>query len=79
MAEPEIAQRGPYIRTLEAGTYEFCTCGRSAQQPFCDGSHAGTEFTPLEFTLEQGRQVALCGCKHTRTPPFCDTSHAHLD
>ena len=79
MAEPEIAQRGPYIRKLEAGTYEFCTCGRSAHQPFCDGSHVGTEFTPLEFTLEQGRQVALCGCKHTKTPPFCDASHAHLD
>ena len=79
MAEPEIPQKAPYIQTLEAGTYHFCTCGRSAHQPMCDGSHAGTDFTPLEFTLDKARQVALCGCKHTKTPPYCDASHAHLD
>lgn len=75
MAEPEIPQKGPYVQFLEAGTYYWCACGRSAHQPMCDGSHAGSEFTPLEFTLDQPGVVALCGCKHTQTPPYCDGSH----
>jgi len=78
MAEPEIPQKGPYVQFLEAGTYEWCACGRSGHQPMCDGSHAGTEFSPLQFTLEQPGVVALCGCKHTKTPPFCDGSHGYL-
>lgn len=78
MSEPEIAQKAPYIQVLEAGTYQWCACGRSAMQPFCDGSHVGTDFTPLEFTQEQTGLVTLCGCKHTKTPPFCDGSHAYL-
>jgi len=78
MAEPEIAQKAPYIQSLEAGSYHFCTCGHSAQQPMCDGSHVGTEFVPLEFTIDKPGVVALCGCKRTKTPPYCDGSHSYL-
>ena len=78
MAEPEVPQKAPYIMTLDAGTYFWCACGRSKNQPFCDGSHKGTEFSPVEFTLEQPQLVMLCGCKHTKEPPFCDSSHSRI-
>ncbi len=79
MSDPVVAQKFPYVLNLEAGTYYWCSCGRSANQPFCDGSHKGTDFTPREFTLDSPGTVALCGCKHTQDPPFCDGSHSGLD
>ena len=78
MSEPVIAAKKPALKELEAGTYYYCTCGRSLGQPFCDGSHQGTEFTPLEFTLEAKKTVALCQCKRTGKAPFCDGAHAKL-
>ena len=78
MAEPDIAQKSPYLETLESGTYFWCQCGKSANQPFCDGSHTDTEFTPVEFTVEQKGVVALCGCKRTGTKPYCDGTHDRL-
>lgn len=78
MSEPVVALRKSIRLTLAPGTYWWCTCGRSASQPFCDGSHEGTEFTPLQFEIEQEREVFLCQCKHTRTPPHCDGSHKGL-
>lgn len=78
MARPVVASRKSVRLTLAPGTYWWCTCGRSATQPFCDGSHEGTEFTPLQFEVEQEREVFLCQCKHTRTAPHCDGSHKDL-
>lgn len=79
MAEPELGGTGPCCREESEGTYWWCSCGRSKNQPFCDGSHAGTAFSPLEVTLETGGAQAWCCCKRTRTPPFCDGSHAGLE
>ena len=75
MDEAVVAKKGPYELTLEAGRYWYCTCGRSQQQPFCDGSHSGTTFTPLEFVLDKKTRVTLCGCKQTSVSPHCDGSH----
>lgn len=78
MSEPVIADKKPVVMELDPGTYYWCACGRSADQPFCDGSHQGTDLTPLAFTLEQSQRVALCACKHTGNSPFCDGAHAQL-
>ena len=64
---------------LEAGKqYYWCTCGRSQSQPFCDGSHKGTEFTPRAFSVDISKSAWLCTCKKTGNPPFCDGTHNKL-
>ena len=78
MSEPKIADTKPAVLELEAGTYYWCSCGRSAKQPFCDGAHKGTDFVPLKFEVATAGKQALCLCKHTGTKPFCDGAHRNL-
>ena len=63
---------------MEPGTYSWCACGRSKNQPFCDGSHQGTVFQPVYVTINEKKLVKWCLCKQTQTPPFCDHSHREL-
>ena len=77
--QPKVAATSPIAVPLEAGKkYAFCTCGHSASQPFCDGSHKGTGFGPQMFTAEKDGDAYLCQCKHSGNAPFCDGSHAKL-
>lgn len=79
MSDPVVAQKEPYEVALEAGkNYAWCACGRSKDQPYCDGSHKGTSFMPVFFKSEESREASLCGCKQTKDQPYCDGSHAAL-
>ena len=78
-ASPVVAQKAPYGVDVEAGkTYYWCACGRSAKQPFCDGSHKGTGLQPLAHKTEKAGKMWFCGCKATGSQPMCDGSHKNL-
>jgi CDGSH-type Zn-finger protein len=79
MSEAIPAQKAPYGVNVEAGkTYYWCACGRSAKQPFCDGSHKVTSLTPLAWTAEKTGQAWFCGCKATSSKPLCDGTHKKI-
>ena len=77
MADPVRAGSAPIGVDVEAGkSYWWCSCGKSAKQPFCDGSHKGTEFTPLKYDAPESRKAYFCTCKATGNSPLCDGSHS---
>ena len=79
MPEARVAQKAPYPSPVEAGkTYYWCACGQSSRQPYCDGSHKDSGFTPMAFTAEKDGPAYLCGCKSTKSSPYCDGSHKAL-
>ena len=79
MTAPVVAQKSPYSAEVEAGkSYWWCACGQSKRQPFCDGSHKGSEFTPVEYKPDATKTVWVCGCKNTKSAPLCDGSHNAL-
>lgn len=75
---PVVAQKAPFPIEMEPGVYWWCACGRSATQPFCDGSHRGTGLEPVKVELTEARKVSWCGCKHSAKGCFCDGSHRTL-
>lgn len=76
MIKPTVADNKPVSVQLEKGTqYYFCTCGQSANQPYCDGAHQGSSFNPKPFTAEKDGTAYLCACKQTANAPFCDGTH----
>ena len=79
MTNPTIAQHSPFAVAVEAGRrYYWCSCGNSKNQPFCDGSHAGSGFSPQEYLATETRTVYFCGCKHSKAGALCDGSHKNL-
>lgn len=79
MTDPIAAQKAPYAAEVETGRkYFWCACGRSARQPFCDGSHKGTDLAPVPFEATESGTVWFCGCKSTASKPLCDGTHATL-
>ena len=79
MDKPQAAGTAPIPARLEAGRdYYWCSCGRSKNQPFCDGSHKGSGLAPLAFQAPAAGEKYLCACKATRNPPYCDGSHKQL-
>ena len=78
MNDPLIFQKSPLVQKTAPGTYWWCSCGRSKSQPFCDGSHKGSTFSPVKTEITEAKTVAWCGCKHSKTAPFCDGSHSKI-
>ena len=77
--EAIVAKKGPFGVVVEKGkTYWWCSCGRSATQPFCDGSHKDTGFEPVQYVAEDDVMVAFCGCKRSRYAPHCDDTHISI-
>ena len=79
MTDPIVASKSPTVLELEAGTAKWwCACGRSKNQPWCDGSHKGTGITPMEVACDEAKRVALCNCKQSSKKPYCDGTHKSL-
>jgi len=78
MEKPQKAGDSPKTMETEPGTYWWCACGRSQNQPFCDGSHKVTSFTPVKTTIEEKKTVSWCMCKQSGNKPFCDGTHRKL-
>jgi CDGSH-type Zn-finger protein len=76
MTTPAIGGKAPIPVEVKAGQdYWWCTCGQSKNQPFCDGSHKGSTFSPQKFTAPEDKKVFFCTCKQTKNGPMCDGSH----
>ncbi|MGB7285955.1 MAG: CDGSH iron-sulfur domain-containing protein [Salaquimonas sp.] len=79
MAKGAVAAKEPIAVDVEEGkAYFWCTCGQSSKQPFCDGSHKGSDFAPMAWKAEASGTKYFCACKQTNGEPFCDGSHKAL-
>lgn len=78
MSESNQPQNAPYVMEMEPGKSAWCSCAQSSNQPFCDGSHRGTDKSPVVVEVTEKKFVAWCGCKQTKNPPYCDGTHSNL-
>jgi CDGSH-type Zn-finger protein len=71
-------QNSPHIIDETPGIKYYCTCGESANKPYCDGSHdrENTGKSPKECTITSDKRVAICDCGKTGNSPFCDGTHS---
>jgi CDGSH-type Zn-finger protein len=77
--KPVVVQKRSLKKVMEPGIYFWCACGRSANQPFCDGSHRGTSFKPQKVVVEEKQLVKWCMCRHSAEGALCDNKHRELD
>lgn len=76
MSTAHRAADTPFAIAVESGKdYWWCACGQSQKQPFCDGSHKGSSFTPLKYSATEDKTVYFCGCKASANKPLCDGTH----
>lgn len=75
MPPVKVPQCAPYVIDEQPGRKFWCSCGLSANQPYCDGAHKGTDCVPVPVEIAEPKKVAWCGCKHSANGPFCDGSH----
>ena len=78
MSKPHIAGKKSHLIEMEPGDYYWCACGKSTNQPFCDGSHQGTEFSPELITITEKQSVFWCMCKHSKNGAHCDGTHKSM-
>jgi CDGSH iron-sulfur domain-containing protein 3 len=78
MSNPKIVELKSKCLNMEPGDYYWCACGESKNQPFCDGSHKGGEFSPIPVKIDEKKDIYWCMCKHSGTKPFCDGTHRNL-
>ena len=79
MTSAKIAQTSPFkVEVKEGKKYAWCACGLSKRQPFCDGSHKITDFSPVIYTAVKTEELYFCGCKQTGNAPLCDGTHNKL-
>jgi len=77
MDKPESCDNRPLMQEVEPGTYFWCSCGKSTNQPFCDGAHKGTGFSPVKEVVDEKKKIFWCMCKATKNAPHCDGSHSN--
>ena len=77
--QPMVAGKAPMPIEVEAGKdYWWCACGKSSKQPFCDGSHKGSSFSPMKYTAPETKKAFFCTCKQTGNAPLCNGAHKAL-
>jgi CDGSH-type Zn-finger protein len=83
---PKIAAKSPFkIKVEQDKKYFWCSCGLSAKQPFCDGSHkahknidGSSQMKSVIYEATETKDVYFCGCKHSKNGALCDGSHSNL-
>jgi CDGSH iron-sulfur domain-containing protein 3 len=77
MSKPMIDDRNLNFLTLEPGIYHLCSCGLSANSPFCNVIDQGADCNPVTFELTQTKQVLIeSSCNHTLNAPFWNNIYA---